>query len=1014
MCRLAHHLVCHLELVKEGDDDQFPSAPQTTRQDLNKRKEGERGERLGELGALRGSDAHATKGDESTSAATPSKLGSMDGQQTLAEGTSATPKLGQRTLSSTPLRSWQPWVLGITGLFYLSSWSSNKPPATDHRPPHITSHHLVALLISLNNPSGPRQGNGDSQATDFEAATILPARREPSRRRKRGRPHRHPLHVTLFRPRRKQPYPATRSNHQSIDSPTTSLFDTTEGKGFDDEAPIFAQQFPNEEKSTRPLRPTAPAHHALPASRAVILVAGLDRPATDSPWLPPAVSDSSLAVTSRSGPGLGLRAESPLLLTQMPSAIPVTPADAGRKQSKQSALAKLVMHSLLGISPLSSPALPAASSSSAPKSAPESDQLPPTSDPSSNPANPNNYAVLPPPADDDHLPPPPPQGHHHPSSLAVALRAMNDLTETPTYARSVTSTAPSSPRIPPVRQNSGSQTPRVRPHATTLNIPGMTRSRVSPDGRIPHRDVAAKLVIIMVGLPARGKSYITKKLQRYLSWQQHDSRIFNVGNRRRVAAGRKVSVHPKLHPEPAHLDPPVHAASILLNGGPAPPLSPEQAEPDMLDLNESMFKDKSEMDQSATFFDPKNERAAAMREQCAMDTLDELMDYLLLHGGAVGILDATNSTIERRQNIVNRIKRREPKLGILFIESICQDPMLLEANMRLKLSGPDYRDKDPQQSLQDFKKRVSAYESAYVPLGNFEEQHDLQYIQMIDVGRKLVQHRLKGFLSNGISTYLASFNLSPRTIWITRHGQSVDNELGRLGGDSHLTEGGHLYGQALHRFITHQRQLWLMEQKSKMAQASFPPTPGDNTPPYPEMNRDLDDKNFCVWTSMLERSVDTAEYFEADEDYDVKNWEFLNEMNTGQFEGMTYAEIAKKEPEEYAKRSKDKLNYIYPGVGGEGYLQVVSRLRDMVREVERIEDHLLIIGHRSVCRVLMAYFMDQSLADITDMDIPLGMLYSIEPKPYGIAFHAFRYVEEQGWFEELPNYKPQKTARNSV
>ncbi|UPK99348.1 hypothetical protein LCI18_010283 [Fusarium solani-melongenae] len=693
----------------------------------------------------------------------------------------------------------------------------------------------------------------------------------------------------------------------------------------------------------------------------------------------------------------------------MPSAVqvPVTPADAGRKQSKQSALAKFVMHSLLGLSPSSSPAL--SSSSAAPTSAPESDSLPPTSDPSSHS---HNYAVLPPPTiDDDHLPPP----SNQPSSLAVALRAMNDLTETPTYARSVTSTAPSSPRIPPLRQNSGSQTPRVRPHATTLNIPGMTRSRVSPDGRIPHRDVAAKLVIVMVGLPARGKSYITKKLQRYLSWQQHDSRIFNVGNRRRVAAGRKVPVHPKLLPEPGHLDPPVHAASILLNGVPAPPpLSPEQTEPEMLDLNDSVIKEKAEMDQSAQFFDPKNEKAAAMREQCAMDTLDELLDYLLIHGGAVGILDATNSTIERRHNIVNRIKRREPKLGILFIESICQDPLLLEANMRLKLSGPDYRDKDPQKSLDDFKKRVAAYESAYVPLGEYEEAHDMQYIQMIDVGRKLVQHRLKGFLSNGISTYLASFNLAPRQIWITRHGQSVDNELGRLGGNSPLTERGHYYGQALHRFITYQRKQWLTEQKSKMAQATFPPVPGDNTPPYPEMNRELDDKNFCVWTSMLERSVDTAEYFEADDDYDVKNWEMLNEMNAGQYEGMTYAEIAKKEPEEYAKRAKDKLNYIYPGVGGEGYLQVVSRLRDMVREVERIEDHLLIIGHRSVCRVLMAYFMDLSLADITDMDVPLGMLYSIEPKPYGIAFHAFRYNEELGWFDELPNYKPQKTARNSI
>lgn len=74
----------------------------------------------------------------------------------------------------------------------------------------------------------------------------------------------------------------------------------------------------------------------------------------------------------------------------------------------------------------------------------------------------------------------------------------------------------------------------------------------------------------------------------------------------------------------------------------------------------------------------------------------------------------------------------------------------------------------------------------------------------------------------------------------------------------------------------------------------------------------------------------------------------LNELNAGDFEGMTYDEIAAKHPEEYEKRAKDKLQYIYPGVGGEGYLQVISRLRDMVREIERITDHLLIIGHRSV------------------------------------------------------------------
>lgn len=277
----------------------------------------------------------------------------------------------------------------------------------------------------------------------------------------------------------------------------------------------------------------------------------------------------------------------------------------------------------------------------------------------------------------------------------------------------------------------------------------MTRSKVSPDGRIPERDVAAKLVIIMVGLPARGKSYITKKIQRYLSWQQHDTRIFNVGNRRRIAAGVVNSPSPTSAPT---VDGPTQAATILLNGTKAPEIVVDD-EPTRLDLNghrRALSGSQEKIDQSAKFFDPKNESASKLREQVALDTLDELLDYLLHKGGAVGILDATNSTIQRRKLLVDHIKKREPKLGILFIESICHDEnvsffhfgslvarpitdrcsKLLEANMRLKLSGPDYKDKDPVKSLEDFKQRVKAYESAYEPLGKYEEDHDLQYIQV--------------------------------------------------------------------------------------------------------------------------------------------------------------------------------------------------------------------------------------------------------------------------------------------
>lgn len=50
--------------------------------------------------------------------------------------------------------------------------------------------------------------------------------------------------------------------------------------------------------------------------------------------------------------------------------------------------------------------------------------------------------------------------------------------------------------------------------------------------------------------------------------------------------------------------------------------------------------------------------------------------------------------------------------------------------MRLKLSGPDYRDQNPVAALEDFKKRVALYQEKYVPLGEYEERNNMPYIQV--------------------------------------------------------------------------------------------------------------------------------------------------------------------------------------------------------------------------------------------------------------------------------------------
>ena len=565
----------------------------------------------------------------------------------------------------------------------------------------------------------------------------------------------------------------------------------------------------------------------------------------------------------------------------------------------------------------------------------------------------------------------------------------------------------------------------------------------------------------MVGLPARGKSYITKKLARYLNWLQHDTQIFNVGERRRdiarksmalagssdssdssdsgspnrdlVRSYRRLSMTTSSLNAPViaqdddeELPPPAVPSKILVNGMDAEP----ESEPPETDQKEDEKKEGGKeakepstvvpaidkpstlpphmrssrsVSQSADFFDPQNRSAVRIREQVALDTLDELLDYVLDQGGSIGILDATNSTITRRQTVVNRVRQRAgPDLNVLFLESRCVDQALLEANMRLKLSGPDYRDQDPGQALADFKQRVALYEQSYVPLGEYEEQRGMPYIQMIDVGRKMVSHRTNGFLSSQVVYYLLNFNLSPRQIWITRHGESKDDQVGRIGGDSDLSENGVRYAKALAKFIDHERREWELNQRQKELLRHFPPRRGDSTPNPSYVPVDSP-RSFCVWSSMLKRSVETTAYFNEDE-YDVKQMKMLDELNAGKMEGMTYDEIRQKYPEEYQHRKHDKMFYRYPGPGGEGYLDIIHRLRAVIIEVERTTDHVLLVSHRSVARVLLAYFRGLKREEVADLDVPLGVLYMLEPKPYGVEFKAYRYNPGTDWFDYIPDF----------
>ncbi|CAN3374919.1 hypothetical protein DIURU_003698 [Diutina rugosa] len=535
---------------------------------------------------------------------------------------------------------------------------------------------------------------------------------------------------------------------------------------------------------------------------------------------------------------------------------------------------------------------------------------------------------------------------------------------------------------------------RKKKQSYTLNIPGQTSSKTSPDGHIAKVDVGSKLVIVMVGLPARGKSYITNKLTRYLNWLQHDCRVFNVGNTRRKnkpAAGPESTPLPDNNSMPGsqHQSPETLAQS------------PPTDNHDHNGNNNNGIKQQGTA-HNAAFFDPKNKASIQIREKWAMDTLDQLLDYVLEGQGSVGIFDATNSTKLRRSRVLRRIQQRSNgELKVLFLESICSDPAILEANIRLKLSGPDYKDMDPEVALKDFEGRLQNYEKAYETIDEDEEESlkGMQYVKMINVGKKVVAYNVQGFLASQTVYFLLNFNLCERQIWITRHGEATDNVEGKIGGDSHLTKRGRKFARCLAQFMDFQRREFRKQQLERFSSRLelrynyvFNPKEleklAQHVPSEP---------NFCVWTSMLMRSIETAQYFD-DTKFSIKEMRMLNELGGGKFEGMTYGEIQEKFPKEFDARLKNKLSYRYPGVGGESYLDVLTRLRPLITEIERTTDHLLIISHRVVLRILLAYFLNLEKSSIGSLDVPLHTLYCLESKPYGTDYRMYEYDENIDWF----------------
>ena len=249
-----------------------------------------------------------------------------------------------------------------------------------------------------------------------------------------------------------------------------------------------------------------------------------------------------------------------------------------------------------------------------------------------------------------------------------------------------------------------------------------------------------KIVIIMVGLPARGKSYISYNLAKYFRWNSYNVRIFNLGDYRRD----------------------------LLGG----------------------FQDH-------TFFDDNNLECKNIRNKIAYEVFDDLCIWLSKDNNHIAIYDATNTTKERREYLLKKSKIYN--FASLFIESICDDKKIIENNLKMKLISKDYFNKsDKEYATKDFNNRLKHYEKIYEEISD----QDTSYIKLINNKKKIIINNVYNSIGIEVINYINNLRITTSPIYLSRHGESEANLKGLLGGNSFLSKNGKKYINKIDEFFS--------------------------------------------------------------------------------------------------------------------------------------------------------------------------------------------------------------------
>ncbi|KAG2357334.1 6-phosphofructo-2-kinase-domain-containing protein [Suillus spraguei] len=470
---------------------------------------------------------------------------------------------------------------------------------------------------------------------------------------------------------------------------------------------------------------------------------------------------------------------------------------------------------------------------------------------------------------------------------------------------------------------------------------------------------AGKILILTVGLPARGKTHISRALERYLRWMGVKTQVVSLGDYRRKTLG-----------------------------------GAKKLPPDYFTLGE------------------KSPETMTLRKMVS-DGCEKLIEDFFEAGGQVVIYDANNGSRTMRQSLAEKYDKQG--IHVIILESVCDNKEIIETNIRnVKISSPDYRGWDPDRAVEDYYGRIRDREKSYETV----EETTWPFIRIINVGEKIMVNNIRGYLQQSrIVFFLMNIHNRPRMIYFARSGQSLIEHSYKA--DSDLSPAGWEYSERLKEFVV-ERHAKSLEQngfdpknrrlviwtstRRRAHHTAWPfltPTPSISIP----QQLPLATSHLTVppQSAVARNVVTTDEAGEVTEkkvtagsSFKVKVIEKTQmcEINPGVWDGLTPDQAKKFYPEEWARFVKDP--YAFRAPRAESYHDLSVRLEPILIELEREKEDLLIIGHSSVIRCLLAYLIGLPASEIPAIEIARGDLLEVVPTSYGVHSQAFHFWDGPG------------------